>query len=855
MQALPIDAILPDLVRTITHSRALVLETPPGAGKTTRAPWALLESELGKTGEILVAEPRRIAARMAARRVADERGQRLGQRVGYSVRFEEVSGPDTRLRYLTEGVLLRRLLRDPELGGVSAVVLDEFHERHLATDLLLVLLSRLKKTSRPDLALLVMSATLDAEPVARFLGDCPRVRSEGRMFDVTIEHLPKPDDRPLEKQVASAVRSATDADPEGDVLVFLPGAAEIRRAQETLTGLSRERDLSILPLHGDLPLADQVRAVERAGKRKVVLATNVAESSLTIDGVTAVIDSGLARVAGFSPWTGLPTLITEKISKASARQRAGRAGRTREGRVFRLYTRSDFETRPEHDLPELRRADLCEALLVLHGAGVAAPGDLEWLDAPPAASVAGAEELLTLLGALDDGKLSAIGRRLLDFPVHPRLARVIVEGERRGVADEACLVAALLGERDLRLEARAGFGDGRRAGPAGASGPSDLLELIERFREAEAAGFEPSSLRAQGLDVRATQAVRSAYRQLARQSRDRAERPAGLEAVDQAILRSILAGFADRVARRKKRGERELSLVGGGAARLSEQSVVHDAMLMVAVDVEDHTRRAEPGRGGAIVRLASAIEPDWLLEDFPGRITLSDELVWNAERERVERLERMSFGSIPLEESATPAAPSEQASALLLAAAKSDGQVLRASDALTALSVRLALVREHVPSAGLPELGSDGLEAALALACRTLVSFAELRSLDLGELFAQNLSFEQRRLLDEWAPERVVLPGGRAVKVHYEAGKPPWIESRLQDFFGMSQGPAICAGRVPLTLHLLAPNQRAVQVTSDLAGFWERHYPAIRRELMRRYPRHSWPEDGRTARPPEPRRR
>ena len=437
MLPLPIDAVLPELMSALSGSdvRAVVLEAPPGAGKTTRVPWAV-QHWLGDT-EVVVAEPRRLAARMAARRVADERGEALGERIGYSVRFEDVSSARTRIRYATEGIVLRRLLSEPDLRGIGAVILDEFHERHLATDLLLVLLDRLSRTARPDLKLVVMSATLDAEPIARYLGDCPRIRSEGRMFPVAVEFLPKADERPLEKQIVSAVRRAVSEEATGDILVFLPGAGEIRKAKTALEPLAQEAGLLVLPLHGDLPIAEQARAVEPAKERKVVLSTNVAESSVTVDGVTVVVDSGQARVAGYSPWSGLPTLALEPVSRASSTQRAGRAGRTRPGRVLRLYTKGDYESRRPHDLPEIVRSDLAEAFLILHGAGVVEPESLEFLDAPPKARVESARELLVLLGALGaSGGLNELGRRLLRFPVPPRLGRLLVEGERRLAAED-----------------------------------------------------------------------------------------------------------------------------------------------------------------------------------------------------------------------------------------------------------------------------------------------------------------------------------------------------------------------------------------------------------------------------------
>ncbi len=848
MQPLPIDDVLPELERALRSARAVVLEAPPGAGKTTRVPWAVYEW-LGDT-EVLVAEPRRLAARMAARRVSDERQEQLGERVGYSVRFEEVGSARTRVRYATEGIVLRRLVADPTLRGVGAVVLDEFHERHLATDLLLVLLARLTRTTRPDLKLLVMSATLDAEPVARYLGDCPRVRSEGRMFPVEIEFLAKPDDRPLEKQIVSAVRQAVAASPEGDVLVFLPGAGEIRKAKTALEPLAHEAQLLVLPLHGDLPIAEQARAVEPAKQRKVVLATNVAESSVTVDGVTTVVDSGLARVAGFSPWSGLPTLALEPVSRASTTQRAGRAGRTRPGRVLRLYTKGDHEARRAHDTPEIVRSDLAEAFLLLHGAGISEPESVQFLDEPPRARVDNARQLLTLLGALEPtGGLSPIGKRLLRFPVSPRLGRLLVEGERRGISKQAALAAALLGERDIVLGTRAGFGADRGAA-FGARGPSDVLERMERFQEAEDARFEAHRLRSFGLDARAVDSVRRAERQLARLLRDEIEGPGSMEAVERELQRCLLRAFPDRVARRRRRGERELTLASGGVARLSEQSVAVDPEFLLALDVEEQRGATS---NNTTVRLASAIEPDWLLEDFPDAVVLTDELEWNAHAERVDRVEKMAFGAVVFDEARGAAPPSAQASAVLAAAARrGDSLSFAKSDEVSSLTLRLRLLRDHFPELGFPELNDDSIDATLSLICAGIISFSELAAVDVRSALLAGLDAPQRRALDNETPERVRLPGGRMVDVHYEADRPPWIESRLQDFFGMPEGPRLCRGKVPLTLHLLAPNHRAVQVTTDLSGFWERHYPAVRRELMRRYPRHPWPEDGRSATPPEP---
>ncbi|MGH9939766.1 MAG: helicase-related protein, partial [Blastocatellia bacterium] len=511
-QVLPIDPLLPNIIAQLSWAPNLVLEAPPGAGKTTRVPPALLDAGIVGGAEVWVLEPRRLAARMAARRVAEERGEKLGETVGYQVRFEEVAGPRTRLRFLTEGVLTRRLLSDPQLKNVGVVVLDEFHERHLQADLALALLRRLQKTARPDLKLVVMSATLDAGPVAKFLDDAPTLRSEGKRFDVAIEHLQRPDDRPLAEQVAAAVKRLVAESIDGDILVFLPGAAEIRRAQSACAALADKHDLMVLPLHGDLSAEEQDRAVKPGPSRKVILSTNVAESSVTIDGVVAVIDSGLARVAGHSPWSGLPTLNVARVSKASATQRAGRAGRTRPGRCLRLYTAQDFNARPDHDVAEVRRADLAETALELHSSGVADLNRFDWFEPPPRSAVEAAESLLVAVGAVDArGAVTAVGGRMLRFPLHPRQSRMLVEAESRGVGEQACVDAALIGERDIVASE---LFKNERERKAGQMGPSDLLHRLDLFEAAAAANFAPSRLREMNLDVGAVMAVNRVKRQL-----------------------------------------------------------------------------------------------------------------------------------------------------------------------------------------------------------------------------------------------------------------------------------------------------------------------------------------------------
>ncbi|MFP2959254.1 ATP-dependent helicase HrpB [Myxococcus sp. 1LA] len=846
--ALPIDPLLPDIVSTLRGARSLVLEAPPGAGKTTRVPRALLEAGLGQGKEIIVLQPRRLPTRLAAQRVSDELGERVGESVGYQVRFEDVRSAKTRLSFVTEGVLGRRLLSDPKLRDVGIVVLDEFHERHLSADISLALLRRLQETARPDLKVVVMSATLEAEPIRAYLGGSPSLRSEGRRFDVSVEYLPAPDDRYLDQQVLSGLKRVFAQGVDGDVLVFLPGAGEIRRTRDACAEFAERQGADVLPLHGDLSPAEQDRAVRRSSRRKIILSTNVAETSVTIDGVAVVIDSGLARVASHSPWSGLPTLKLSKVSRASAIQRAGRAGRTRAGHCLRLYTQHDFDGRPEQDAPEIRRTDLAETVLSLRAAGITDLAAFPFFEPPPAASLDAAETLLRRLGAVDpSGRVTEVGERLLRFPVHPRQARIIVEGERRGVGAEAALLAALMGERDIRREARANLGQGGR--PAAiVSGPSDLLELFERFREAERAGFASGRMHSLSLEAGAVQSVDRVQKQLRRAVRGQGPRPQRPEDVEQALMLSVLAGYPDRVARRRRPRAPELLMFGGGTATLSDVSVVQDADLMVAADAEER-----PGKG-AVVRLASAVEPEWLLDLYPDALEEVDTLQWNAEARRVERLTRLSYGNLVLEETRTPAPASEAAARVLVEAALAAGPGKFADpEALEQWRTRVALLAEAFPEAKLPTVDDAFLRDALASLCSDARSFKDLEGVSLLDALYARLTSEQQRLLATHAPERVTLPGGRGVKVHYEPGKPPWVESRLQDFFGMAQGPNVCAGRVPLVLHLLAPNMRAVQVTTDLAGFWERHYPAIRKELCRKYPRHSWPEDPRHAQPPAPR--
>jgi ATP-dependent helicase HrpB len=784
---LPIDPLIPGILEHLRSHRNLVLEAEPGAGKTTRVPPALLSLD---DREVLVLEPRRLAARLAARYVAAQRGEPLGGTVGYQVRFEEVAGPATRLRFLTEGVLTRRLLSDPELQRAGTVVLDEFHERHLEGDLALALLRRLQSTRRPDLRLVVMSATLDTAPVAAYLGGARVMRSEGRQYPLEIEYTPH-SAAPLEEQVAAALERLVRRPEKGHVLIFLPGAGEIRRAQTACSALAVRHGWLLLPLHGDQSPEEQDRAVGPSDRRKIILSTNVAESSITIDGVSAVIDSGVARVASHSPWSGLPVLQVSRISQASANQRAGRAGRTGPGCAIRLYPLEDFVRRPAHDTPEIARADLAPVALLLDAMGAAGLDSLAWLDAPPAAAVEHATTLLAQLGAR-----GALAREMARYPLHPRLSRLVVEARRRGVAEDGCTVAALLSAGE-RLPAR-----------QEQATRSDLLVLME-------SKWEP----------RTAQTVRQVRRMV--------DPPRQRGRDEEALLMSVLTAFPDRVARRRQGAE--LQLAAGGPAQLAPASTVTGEEFLVAVEAEDRRDQKAP-----LVRIASGIQPGWLLDLFPERIRETASVEWNRAAERVESVSALWFDQIAIEESRGAADP--EAAAVLLAAKAMEAGLARFDDIE---KVEAFLSRARF-AAQLGDVPLPDAEAALRTLAVGLKSFAELAAAARSAIvrtMEQQLPPAARRLLEEIAPERIRLPGGRSVVVHYQADQPPWIASRLQDFFGMRASPTVARGAVPVVVRLLAPNQRPVQMTSDLAGFWQRLYPQVRKELSRRYPRHAWPED------------
>jgi len=836
LSPLPIDDVLPSLVAAVREGGAAVLRAPTGAGKTTRVPPALDEVV---EGMVVVLEPRRIAARAAARRMAAERGERVGESVGYSVRFDRKTSAATRIVVVTEGVLLRRLQSDPFLEGVGAVVFDEFHERSLDSDLALAMVRRVREDARPDLAVVVMSATLDPGPIAEFFGGCAAIESEGRAFPVAVDHVGRDKDRRLEDEVRRALRSAL-SDSTGDVLVFLPGVGEIRRSEKSLAELAQRENLAVLPLFGDLSPNEQ-DAVLRAGpRRKVVLATNVAETSVTIEGVTAVVDTGLVRRMTQDPAVGIPRLELTRISRASAEQRAGRAGRTAPGICLRLWPKSEHRLLDERDAPEILRADLAGAALQLLAWGETDLDAFPWFERPPARSLDAARALLADLGATDDsGRLTEVGHALATLPLHPRLSRLLLAGRERGVLRRAALAAAILSERDPIRRPRGEPGQA----PLQTShhSESDLLDRIDALDQFEHHGTRNTPIGA--LQPGSARFVLRARDQLLRLA-DRlpGDRKSRAQDPDEALRRALLCAYPDRVARRREPGGTRALMVGGRGVRLAPSSAVLDAELFVCLDL-DAGRRGE--RSEAFVRQASAIEAEWLTTDeFEGH-------VFDTERETVVRRREWRFRDLVLREVVESAARGTETSAALeRAAAGSPADALGVDrPEVTALLERVRFLAHWMPELGLPAFDDDHLRSLLPALCSGKRSFAELRKLPLNDFLLGSLKPAQQQALRTQAPERIDVPSGSHVRLRYEGIDPPVLAVRIQEVFGLAETPRIAAGRVPVLMHLLAPNQRPQQITNDLKSFWDTTYAVVRKELRRRYPRHAWPEDPWAAAP------
>jgi ATP-dependent helicase HrpB len=815
-----------------------VLRAPAGAGKTTRVPPALLDAGLVPKGRIVMLEPRRIAARTAARRIAYERNVPVGGLVGYQVRFDERVSAATRIVAVTDGILLRRLQDDPFLEGIDAVLFDEFHERRLESDLALGMVRRVQQTVRPDLKIVVMSATLAAEPIAAYLGGCPIVESVGRMFPVDIRYTQRPDRRKLPQQAAAAVELAL-ARTTGDVLVFLPGVGEIRGTARELESIAHRQNLAVMPLYGDLPPEEQDRVLAPCPQRKVVLSTNVAETSITIEGITAVVDLGLARIMRFDPHVGLDRLELTPISKASADQRAGRAGRTQPGTCLRLWDETSHRHRPDFEQHEIARVDLSGPVLQLLSWGESDVAAFPWFEPPPPASIEHALDLLRRLGALDERSVTELGRVMVRLPIQPRLARLIVEGHRLGHPERVALVAALLSERDPFFRTDRGAPTGR-GGPTTAAhtSRSDVVDRLAAFEEYVQHGQKESHLGS--INVGAAHSIQRVSEQLVRMLRQELGRATqSTLSSDEAVMRALLAAYPDRVARRRDIGSAKGLLVGGRGVRLDPRSTVLESPLFVCVDID-------AGDVDAVVRQASAVEREWL----PGeRLRTVDELFFHPTQKQVVARRRVYFDDLLLEESPTSVPDSDEAARLLFEAARNQWEQVFAGESAAEFVTRVRCLASWRPDLGLPAFDREQLEDALRDLCRGRRSFTELRQAPWLAALQGKLTYQQLRAVETEAPERIEVPSGNRIRLTYEEGRPPVLAVRIQEIFGLRQTPRVAGGRVKVLLHLLAPNMRPQQVTDDLESFWANTYAVVRKELRRRYPKHAWPEDPLTASP------
>jgi ATP-dependent helicase HrpB len=901
-ERLPIYEIEHDIVASLNATRRLILQAPTGSGKSTQVPQMLLKHGLLGKGQVVILQPRRLAARLLASRVARELGVELGREVGYQVRFESCISDATRIKFETEGILLRQLIQDPTLRGIQAVIFDEFHERHLYGDITLARALDIQEQCRPDLLIAVMSATLDADELENYLSQCSSeresahsssvesqsrltsaatnhfhcsvLRSEGRVFPVDIGYLPHrlgPNPPPVWDLASGAFADHVSSGERGDVLVFMPGGFEISQTIEAIRHTPESKGYILLPLHGELSPRDQDAAVARYDQPKVVVATNVAETSITIDGVRLVIDSGLARIPRYDANRGINTLLIERISQASAEQRAGRAGRTAPGRCLRLWSRAEHDERAPQELPEIKRLDLAEVVLMLKAAGVGDLRQFRWLEKPDEISLTHAEELLEDLGALKQVaqasqpagsgdlpvasssggqgcppnpqtrmsalQITPIGRKLLAFPLHPRYSRMLLAAQEYGCVHQACLVAALTQGRDLLLRNVDRDTRSLREDLLGDKASSDFWILMRAWNYAAKNQFRLDACRRLGIHAVTARQVGPLFDQFLRIARDEGLDAKPREIKDEALQKCILIGFSDRVARRLDQGTLRCELVHNRRGVLARESAVQHSTLFVTAEV----REVEGREVNTILSLATAIEADWLRELFPEDMKSDLHVEFDAQAKRVQAAELLRFRGLALSARRVDPPPAEAAARLLAGEIFAERLSLPNWDhSVEQWLLRLRLLCRHCPELQLPDITEDDRKHLIEQLCHGAVSYKDIKEREVKPLVISWLSEAQRQLLDKHAPERLTLANGRTPKVAYETAGSPHISLRIQELYDVTQTPKIAMGRVPVVVHILTPGMKPVQVTQDLANFWREHYPKIKSELARKYPKHLW---------------
>ncbi|MGB8355185.1 MAG: ATP-dependent helicase HrpB [Chthoniobacteraceae bacterium] len=843
MSKLPIYHLKDAITGKLRTQTRLILQAPTGSGKSTQVPQMLLDGGLLGEGEVVVLQPRRLATRMLAARVAEERGVKLGDEVGYQIRFDKVTSAKTRIRFVTEGVLLRQLLNDPAMRGISAILFDEFHERHLYGDITLARVLQLQETLRPDLKIIVMSATLDTLHLEKYLAPCAMLESAGRTHPVEIEYLEgtyQNDDHPVWELAASELERLAD-DTEGDVLIFMPGAYEISRTIQAIQHSRVSKEFIALPLHGELPVAAQDAALARYFQRKVVVSTNVAETSLTIDGVRLVIDSGVARIARFDPYRGINTLLVEKISRASADQRAGRAGRTAPGRCIRLWTELEHMDRAPQELPEVKRLDLSEVILTLKASGVEDVAAFRWLEPPDTRSLERAETLLKDLGALDEntGHISPLGRRMLAFPVHPRYARMLLEADKLGCVRAAALVAALSQGRNVMRRSEGKQMDRDREDLFGEKEFSDFMILMRAFRYAEQNNYNPQSCRRYGINAIAAREVAQTLEQFLKIAREEKLDLGDADVSNEAIQRCVLAGFSDQVAMRIDTGTLRCNLVHGRRGVLARESVVQHSPLLVASDVREV--QGKDGELTVLLTVGTSIKEDWLRELYPDAFKKVAKVFYDTTLRRVMTRSQVLFRDLVLGFEVTDKVPLQEAAMLLAEQVETgDCKLTNWDNAVEQWIVRVNRLREWMPELELPSIGADDKHAIIEQICHGATNYKEIKDRPVWPVVKSWLSPMQQGLVEKFAPERIELPNGKKWKIIYDEKAAPGVSARIQELYGVEGSLTIAGGRVPLVISVLAPNHRPIQVTQNLSTFWRESYPKVKQELQRKYPKHEW---------------
>jgi len=846
--SLPIFDLEIDFARALTSdSPRVLIEAPTGSGKSTQIPQFLLDSGQCDDGEIYVLQPRRIAARMLATRVAHERNVRLGEEVGYQVRFENSVSKSTRVRFVTEGILIRKLIDDPDLSGVSAIVLDEFHERHFFGDISLARCLEVQRTNRPDLKIVVMSATLDAVALKEYLGEGHHhLVSEGRTFPVDIVHAP-PRERhkgELHDHIARTIRDHLKANGvEGHVLIFLPGRYEISKTTQTLRKASWASGFEIHELYGELPPAKQDAAVARGGKPRIIVATNVAETSITIDGVRLVVDSGLERRSAFDNRRGITTLHIEGISRASADQRAGRAGRTAPGTAIRLWSERDHEGRVAATPAEIKRMDLTEAILILSSSGVESVRDFPWFEKPDSQGFEEAIERLRVIGALDEKeRLTPLGQKISRLPVPPRFGRIIYEAASEGCLDLIAVITALTQSRPLFPNRKHRSEHLMPGDFAQSDDISDFQALLRAWEQMKQNNFRRELGERLGIHAGACSDVDRIAGQIARVAQRWFSEPnQNSNPTGEQLARILLTGFSDRLAMRNNASTLACSVIGGRRGQLDKDSVASakESRLFIAGEMIEIEGREMNVKLGLCTRVAE----EWLRDAFPNDFVKHYGASWNECNRRVEGRRERRFRDLVIESKPGGNVPEDEAAALLAERVLSGELNLKSWDRkVEAFFSRINLIAEFCPEYEFEPVDEDAKLLLLQQICTGAVSYKQIKDRNVWPALNEWLPAHQAGLLDHLTPERITLSNGISAKVDYAEGEKPKAALLIQKIFGLEDRPTICEGRVPVVIEILGPNHRPVQVTEDLAGFWKGSYPAVRSQLRGRYPKHDWPE-------------